>query len=53
VFDPDGRWLGGVETPVAYRIYQIGADFLLGRHRDDLGVERIRLYELIKPAPAS
>jgi hypothetical protein len=49
VFDPDGRWLGTVETPVGVRPYQIGRDFLLGRHRDDLGVERIRVYDLAKP----
>ncbi len=49
VFDPDGRWLGTVETPEGVRPYQIGRDFLLGRHRDDLGVERIRVYDLTKP----
>jgi hypothetical protein len=49
VFDPDGRWLGTVETPVGLRPFQIGPDFLLGRHRDDMGVERIRLYDLTKP----
>jgi hypothetical protein len=49
VFDPDGRWLGTVETPVGLRPYQIGRDFLLGRHRDHLGVERIRVYVLEKP----
>ncbi len=52
VFDPDGRWLGSIETPTSFRPLQIGGDFLLGRHRDELGVERIRLYELIKPQPA-
>lgn len=49
VFDPDGRWLGTVETPIGLRPYQIGADFLLGRHRDELGVERVLLFELAKP----
>jgi hypothetical protein len=49
VFDPDGRWLGTVETPIGLRPYQIGAAFLLGRHRDELGVERVLLFELVKP----
>jgi hypothetical protein len=49
IFDPDGRWLGRLATPRRFRPYQIGRDFILGRHRDDLGVERIRLYSLLKP----
>jgi hypothetical protein len=49
VFDPDGRWLGTVETPVGLRPYQIGAGFLLGGHQDELGVERVLLFELGKP----
>ncbi len=49
IFDPDGRWLGAVETPEGVLPFQIGRDFLLGRHRDDMGIERIRLYSLIKP----
>ncbi len=51
IFDPDGRWLGDIETPARLRIFQIGRDFLLGRNRDDLGVERIRLYDLVRPSP--
>ncbi len=49
VFDPEGRWLGTVQTPVRFAIFQIGHDFILGRHYDELGVARVRLYELIKP----
>ncbi len=48
VFDPDGAMLGVVETPPHFRVYQIGSDFLLGRWRDELGVEHIRMYELLK-----
>ncbi|NIR42843.1 MAG: hypothetical protein GWN99_03115 [Gemmatimonadetes bacterium] len=51
IFDPDGRWLGDIQTPERFRIFQIGRDFLLGRHRDELGVERIRVYELVRPSP--
>ena len=48
VFDPQGALLGTVETPPRFNIYQIGADFMLGRWRDDLDVEHVRLYELHK-----
>jgi hypothetical protein len=49
VFDPDGVMLGVVEFPERFRVYQIGADFVLGRWRDELDVEHVQLYELIKP----
>jgi len=44
VFDPDGVWLGTVETPVGFQIFEIGEDYLLGLWRDDLGVEYLRRY---------
>lgn len=44
VFDPDGVWLGTVETPVGFQIYEIGEDYLLGLWRDELGVEYVRRY---------
>jgi hypothetical protein len=49
VFDPEGRWLGSVETPKGGRVFQIGSDFVLGMWRDDLEVERVMVYELVKP----
>ncbi|HSG82474.1 MAG TPA: hypothetical protein VLC48_09495, partial [Gemmatimonadota bacterium] len=49
IFDPEGRWLGRVTTPRRFRLFQIGRDFILGRHRDEIGVERVRLYSLLKP----
>ncbi|MGD2152627.1 MAG: 6-bladed beta-propeller [Gemmatimonadales bacterium] len=48
VFDPEGRFLGSVETPTGGRVLQIGSDFVLGVWRDELDVEYMRLYELIK-----
>jgi hypothetical protein len=48
VFDPEGRFLGTVETPTGGRVQQIGDDFVLGVWRDELDVEYVRLYELIK-----
>jgi hypothetical protein len=49
VFDPAGRMLGTIEMPPRLRVFQIGSDFVLGRWRDELDVEHVRLYELIKP----
>jgi len=46
VFDPEGRWLGKVETPYGGYIYQIGEDFLVGVWVDELDVEQVRLYEI-------
>lgn len=41
VFDPEGAVLGTIQTPPGLLIYQIGEDFLFGRVRDELGVERL------------
>jgi len=48
VFDPDGTLLGTVETPPRFRVYQIGSDFVLGRWTDELDVDHVRMYRLIK-----
>ncbi len=48
VFNLDGEMLGLVETPPRFSIYQIGSDFVLGRWHDDLDVEHVQLYELLK-----
>jgi hypothetical protein len=48
VFDPQGALLGTLPTPPRFSVYQIGFDFLLGRWRDELDVEHVRLYELRK-----
>jgi hypothetical protein len=46
VFDPDGIVLGFVETPPGLVIYEIGADYILGKVRDELRVEYIQLWPL-------
>ncbi len=48
VFDPEGVYLGVVETPPRFRIFEVGSDYLLGQWRDDLDVEHIRMYRLVK-----
>jgi len=48
VFDPEGVYLGVVETPPRFRIFEVGSDFLLGQWSDDLDVEHLRMYRLVK-----
>jgi hypothetical protein len=48
IFDPDGAWLGQVELPSSLSIFEIGADYILGRWRDPDGVEQVRVYRLAR-----
>ncbi len=48
VFDPDGVWLGRVTLPGGLEIYEIGSDYVLGRVTDEMDVERVLVYELVK-----
>ena len=49
VFDAEGRLLGTMEIEGDVRVVEIGGDYLLGVWRDDLDVERVFLYGLLKP----
>ncbi len=49
VFDAEGRWLGIVEFSSGFRPLDIGRDYVLGVWRDDLDVEHVQLYYLMKP----
>lgn len=49
VFDADGRWLGELTLPERFTLTDAGSDYLLGVSRDELGVESVMLYGLIKP----
>jgi hypothetical protein len=49
VFDEELRLLGSVRMPGPFVVQQIGADFVLGYTWDELDVEYILLYRLIKP----
>jgi hypothetical protein len=48
VFDPTGVWLGDVAVPARFRVFEVGTDYVLGRAIDEVGVERVRLYRLLK-----
>lgn len=49
VYAPDGILLGDIEIPMDFEIGEIGPDHVLGVHRDELDVQRVRMYELVKP----
>ncbi len=49
VFNAEGRWLGIVEFSGGFRPLDIGRDYVLGVRRDDLDVEHVQLYDLMKP----
>lgn len=51
VFDPDGRVQGLVETPAGLLVFEIGADYILGRATDELEVEYVQLWGLARAAP--
>jgi hypothetical protein len=46
VIDTDGTWLGSVAMPRRFTPYRIGDDFVLGKHTDSLGVERVQVRSL-------
>ncbi len=49
VFDSTGVLLGQINVPLLFEPYHIGTDFMLGEWRDDLDIEYVQLYELVKP----
>ena len=49
VFREDGRYLGDVETPMGAEVTHIGDDFVLVIWEDELEVQQVQMYELIKP----
>lgn len=50
VVTSDGRWLGPVTMPALFEPLEIGADYVVGVQRDALGVERVRVHAIRKPA---
>lgn len=48
IFDGDGRLVGYLATPSDFEITDIGADFVLGFHTDELGVQTVRMYRLVR-----
>jgi hypothetical protein len=48
IFDPAGAWLGTVEGPDGFRAHQIGLDYILGVYVDEVGLEQVRMYGLMR-----
>lgn len=48
IFDAEGRLVGYLATPSDFEITDIGADFVLGFHTDELGVQTVRMYRLLR-----
>jgi hypothetical protein len=48
IFNLEGRLLGSIEMPPGGLINQIGTDFVLGIWKDELEVEQVRMYRLLK-----
>lgn len=48
VFDPEGVALGYVETPAQLEVYEIGADYVLGKTMDDLDTEHVQAWGLAR-----
>lgn len=49
VFSRNGAMLGDVQFPPDIEVTDIGADYILGVVKDEMGAERIRLYGLRRP----
>ena len=48
VFDVDGTFFGEVTMPHGFRVLDIGSHLVLGVAKDELDVERVEVYELIR-----
>jgi hypothetical protein len=48
VFTDEGELLGEVDMPPGLRVLDIGPDYVLGLHRDELDVEYVRKHVLHK-----
>ncbi len=46
VFDPVGVFLGSVHVPADLRLTHVGRDAVFGVHRDEFGLETVRVYDL-------
>ncbi len=51
VFGPDGGLRAFVKFPPNLSVLEVGGDYILGRTRDDLGVEFVQLYDVLKNGP--
>ena len=48
VFDAQGVMLGAVAVPDLFEIMDVGDDYVLGKWVDELDIEHVQMYELMK-----
>jgi hypothetical protein len=48
VLSPQGRPVGTVRTPTSLRVADISGNYLLGIYRDEMGVEFVRRYRILR-----
>ena len=48
VLDPEGAFASSVSIPEGNRILQVGEGFVMTLHRDELDVETVRVFRLIR-----
>jgi hypothetical protein len=48
IFAASGAYLGELPVPERLHVLDVGPDYVLGRWRDDLGVESIRVYRITR-----
>ena len=48
VFSPEGEWMGTVQLPARFTVFEVGRDYVLGRRLDELDVERVQLLRLFR-----
>jgi len=53
IFGPEGKLTGHFELPAGLEVLDVGEDYLLALYQDDLEVEYLRLYELVRPKGGS
>jgi hypothetical protein len=49
VLSPEGEWLGTVETPEDLFLREVTGDRIIGVRRDEMDVETVEVYRLVKP----
>jgi hypothetical protein len=48
IFNAEGRMLGSIDIPERFRVFEIGADYILGVWFDDYDTPFVRIHRIIK-----
>ncbi|MGH7467932.1 MAG: hypothetical protein ACRENP_08090 [Longimicrobiales bacterium] len=50
IFQADGAWLANIQVPARLRVLHVGGDNVLALSRNELDVESVHVYRLIRPS---